>query len=538
MAAKDCPILNMYTSFFGLNEKPFSITPDPRYLFMSERHTEALAHLVYGLNESGGFIQLTGEVGTGKTTLVRGLLQQLPEETDVALILNPQISRTEFLIAICEELGALIPEDTCSSKALTDSLNHFLLKNHGRGRRTVLIVDEAQNLAIDVLEQVRLLTNLETSKQKLLQIILIGQPELRELLARNELRQLAQRVTGRYHLEPLLRDETSGYIDHRLNVAGAPRQIFSPQAKREVYRLSQGVPRIINVICDRSLLGAFSTDEPEISPELVRRAAAEVYDASRLSMSRWFPGLKLVIATAAVAVVVAGVAWAAVSMFDSGSEPGPSDSEPVPVREMLGNVLTDQSIATDTASAFDVMFKLWSSEYVQGSGRACEQAERRELFCLFQRGTLSQVRSLDRPAILSLRDGGGNLHQVVLSGLTDTTALITVGDRNIPVTIDDLQQYWFGEYLLLWRPQIGEVKAFFPGMRDSHVKWLRESLSAIQGQPVAPMTSDYYDAYLEERVKDYQREKRLNVDGLVGHQTQIAINTDLGAETPRLAQVN
>ena len=203
----------MYTSFFGLNEKPFAITPDPRYLFLSERHGEALAHLVYGVTESGGFIQLTGEVGTGKTTLVRSLLlNKMPENADVAVVLNPQLSVVEFLATICEELHIDVPHNKGSVKALTDALNRHLLKAHAEGRRTILVVDEAQNLAPAVLEQVRLLTNLETAKQKLLQIILIGQEELRDLLARNDLRQLAQRITARYHLEPLSRDETASYI--------------------------------------------------------------------------------------------------------------------------------------------------------------------------------------------------------------------------------------------------------------------------------------------------------------------------------------
>jgi general secretion pathway protein A len=266
----------MYTSFFGLNEKPFAITPDPRYLFMSERHGEALAHL-YGVTESGGFMQLTGEVGTGKTTLVRTLLQnKLPNNADVAVVLNPRLSVIEFLETICEELGILAPEIRGSVKALVDALNGQLLKAHADGRRVILVVDEAQNLSRDVLEQVRLLTNLETAKQKLLQIILIGQPELRDLLAREDLRQLAQRITGRYHLEPLSRDETAQYIEHRLRVAGALGEVFDSAAKREVYRLTEGVPRLINVICDRALLGAYSKESRRVNRRLVLRAAAEI----------------------------------------------------------------------------------------------------------------------------------------------------------------------------------------------------------------------------------------------------------------------
>ena len=238
----------MYTDFFGLHEKPFSITPDPRYLFLSERHGEALAHLVYGVTESGGFIQLTGEVGTGKTTLVRTLLlNRMPENADVAVVLNPQLSVLEFLATICEELHIDVPHNKGSIKAQTDALNRHLLKAHAEGRRTILVVDEAQNLSPAVLEQVRLLTNLETAKQKLLQIILIGQPELRELLDRTDLRQLAQRITARYHLEPLSSAESAQYIEHRLKVAGALGEVFDTGARKEVFRLSKGVPRLINV---------------------------------------------------------------------------------------------------------------------------------------------------------------------------------------------------------------------------------------------------------------------------------------------------
>ena len=550
----------MYTSFFGLNEKPFSITPDPRYLFMSERHTEGLAHLIYGVKEGGGFIQLTGEVGTGKTTLVRSLLQQLPETADVALILNPQLSRVEFLSAICEELGVALPEQADSIKALTTALNAFLLRNHGRGRRTILIVDEAQNLRIDVLEQVRLLTNLETTKQKLLQIILIGQPELRELLSRNDMRQLAQRVTGRYHLEPLDREEALAYIDHRLKVAGAVGEIFTPAAKRDLYRLSSGIPRMINVIADRALLGAFTRETHLVPPELVRSAAAEVYDRG----TRFPPWMRWLAAAAVAGLMVGGIvlllmdserpaaqlAESAIPTPPPTAQPAAAESmpaaqvQPVAISEPetivpLGQVLAEAGADTGTDQAFTTLFRLWDIPYTRGPMRACKQAEAHNLYCLFQRGSLSQVRSLDRPVILTLRDELSNEHQVVLAGLDDDEATLAVGEKQYRVTPQELDNYWYGEYLLLWRPETGKVKAFFPGMTDPGVPWIRSSLSAIQGEPVAPMDSELFDDNLEARVRQYQRERRLNVDGLVGQQTQIAMNTDLGAmNRPRLARPN
>ena len=551
----------MYTSFFGLNEKPFSITPDPRYLFMSERHTEALAHLIYGVRESGGFIQLTGEVGTGKTTLVRSLLQQLPENADVAVILNPQLSRNEFLSAICEELGVALPESTESIKALINVLNAYLLRNHSRGRHTILIVDEAQNLQVDVLEQVRLLTNLETSKKKLLQIILIAQPELRESLSRNDMRQLAQRITGRYHLQPLNRDETIAYIDHRLKVAGGLSTIFSNGAKRELYRLAQGVPRMINVIADRSLLGAFTSDDRQVTPALVRSAASEVFDQRVTTFAPWYRWLRAVATVFAVVVVAAVVGLASArwlrvpadlpKIAAQVSEPPPIVNslpavslarEPVTIsvpEDKLELVLKGNGDATTTDHAFQALLALWGAEYSRGTTGACEQAERYSLHCMFQRGSLSQVRSLDRPVILTLRDRQSRQHQVVLSGLNDEVAAINIGEKEYQVSVADLANFWFGEYLLLWQPQIGEVKAFYPGMRDQHIKWLRESLAEIQGEPIRPMESDFYDGDLELRVRDYQRERRLNVDGLVGKQTQISINTDLGAaDRPRLVRAN
>ena len=303
----------MYAAFFGLAEPPFTITPDPRYLFASSRHAEALAHLVYGVSEAGGFIQLTGEVGTGKTTLVRSLLAREPSGVDIALVLNPRVTVPEFLLTLCEELSIPMPGAASGSvKALVDALSAHLLAAHAAGRRVAVIIDEAHLLERDVLEQVRLLTNLETSTRKLLQVILIGQPELRELLAREDLRQVAQRITGRHHLEPLSREETAAYVRHRLRVAGATREIFTPAALRELHRRSGGLPRLVNVIADRALLGAFAGDRHEVSSGLLRAAAAEV--AGEADGSRVWPWL----VTAATVLLVAVSAWWAWSQRTMG----------------------------------------------------------------------------------------------------------------------------------------------------------------------------------------------------------------------------
>lgn len=267
----------MYQDFFGLKNAPFSIVPDHRVVYMSESHREAVAHLLYSLRKSGGFIQLTGEVGTGKTTVSRYLLQHLPENVDVALLLNPRINEQEMLETICDELKIRYPRGPGATlKNLIGILNYYLLGSHSKGRHTVLIIDEAQNLSREVLEQVRLLTNLETSTDKLLQIILIGQPELVHMLNRHDLRQLSQRIVGRYQLKPLNLKETREYIDYRLKQAGCERPLFTRNATQRIHKLSEGIPRVINVLCDNALMGAYSEDQEKVSVGIVMRAASEV----------------------------------------------------------------------------------------------------------------------------------------------------------------------------------------------------------------------------------------------------------------------
>lgn len=300
----------VYRSHFAFRDPPFSISPDPRYLYLSEGHREAFAHLLYGAEQSGGFVQLTGEVGTGKTTLCRCLLEQLPAHVDVALVLNPRLTDIELLATICDELHVAYPDSTTSLKELIDALYTCLLDARLRGRQTLLIIDEAQNLAPDVLEQIRLLTNLETTTEKLLQIILIGQPELVSLLDRAELRQLAQRITARYHLRPFSQRDVHGYIAHRLAVAGCTDPIFSRSAIREVYRFSKGVPRLINAICDRALLGAYIGNRKKVNPRIVRAAAKEIEGrdggAGRVSLSfMWVSATTL----------TAGMAFAAIMLL-------------------------------------------------------------------------------------------------------------------------------------------------------------------------------------------------------------------------------
>ena len=547
----------MYSSFFGLNEKPFSITPDPRYLFLSERHGEALAHLVYGVTESGGFIQLTGEVGTGKTTLVRSLLlNRMPDNADVAVVLNPQLSVVEFLATICEELHIEVAHNRGSIKALTDALNRHLLAAHAQGRRTILVVDEAQNLAPAVLEQVRLLTNLETAKQKLLQIILIGQPELRELLARNDLRQLAQRITARYHLEPLSAEETASYIEHRLKVAGALGEVFDPGAKKEVFRLSQGVPRLINVICDRALLGAYARESRRINARLIRLAAAEV--KGELQRSPWIGRLAVAASVLGIAVILAS-AWfvlrgeqpsePAVQQAAIAAEPEPEPAavveEPAPA-EKPGEVDTGPNLQEELQLAQELttrdfamaaLFDTWGLEYRSGGRSGCEQAADEGLACLSQRASWAGLTQMDRPAVLTLVDDNGSSHDVVLTGIRGDYAELSIGGVTVTHPVAEITPAWFGEFLLLWRPPAGAATYLGPGSSGPAVASLRQSLAAIDDRYAsANPDSEMFDAELDQLVRTFQRDHRLDVDGLAGQQTQIIINSLLAVDgVPRLS---
>ncbi len=555
----------MYLTFFGLAEKPFAITPDPRYLYLGARHADALAHLVYGINEAGGFIQLTGEVGTGKTTTIRSLLARAPKNAEIALILNPKLSPEEFLRSLCEELGLGVSDSAeHNTKELVDQLNRYLLRAHSQGRRVVLIVDEAQNLAPEVLEQIRLLTNLETETQKLLQIILIGQPELRRLLGREDLRQLAQRITGRYHLDPLSREESFAYVRHRLRVAGATSDIFTRPALREVYRVSGGIPRLINIVCDRALLAAYTQDLHQAPAALVRRAGAEVFGHELTP-----PWMPLLLGAVAAAILAGGVAalWRFLPLGhekQAAARSQASTSRPLPVSRVppnsgatasaaaasttdttarsameppaskLASLLSSYPADTNTDSAFGTLFGLWKVRYTPGATDGCSQALHQGLQCLMQRGSLAQLRLLNRPAILMLTDDGGASRQVVLRGIGDDNATLQLGAHLTSVGLADLSRYWFGDFVLLWHPVAKDVRDLRSGMHGDPVRRLRHELTLWSGASDSS-ASDEYDSSLVQLVEQFQHAHRLTVDGIAGVETQVALDSALAApDTPVL----
>jgi general secretion pathway protein A len=549
----------VYTEFFGLNEKPFAITPDPRYLYMSARHTDALAHLLYGISESGGFIQLTGEVGTGKTTLIRSVLEQLPEKADIALILSPQLTTVEFLATIVQELHCPPPTER-TVKAYIDVLNAHLMQAHSEGRRVVLIVDEAQTLSPELLEQVRLLTNLETSKQKLLQIILIGQPELRELLDRPEMRQIAQRITGRYHLEPLRKDDTRAYVSHRLRVAGAQSDIFTKRAIDALYKHARGIPRLINVIADRALLAGYTKDQRSVDVKLVAAAADEVFGVRR--KATWWP---IATTTAGVLAVAFGVTnlrntpnavEPVGEQFLGAPAPAASPAAELPVEAVsvaasppiaaatepppptFAELLANPQFKLTTDDAIAELLSIWGVPYDEARGEPCVQAQERGLRCLFQRrGTLGELRRVNWPTILSLVTADGAEHSVVVTALGYDHARLVANGSTFELPLAELSYYWFGDHLLLWRPGDAPAHDLMPGDNDIGVRWVRDTLATLGGEPVSSGASTLYDDALEQRVRAYQRSHQLTVDGIVGARTQIAMLAELGlADTPSLGK--
>lgn len=537
----------MYTAHFGLTENPFSITPDPRYLYLSDRHREALAHLLYGAGESGGFVQLTGEVGTGKTTVCRAFLDQLPDHVDVALILNPSLTAPELLQALCDELRIEAPPGCTSTKELVDRLNDYLLDAHARGRRTVVIVDEAQNLRPDVLEQIRLLTNLETETHKLLQIFLVGQPELRQVLSQKGLRQVAQRITARYHLIPLARTETADYIRHRLSVAGCTRVLFTAGALRLIYRYTGGVPRLINNLCDRALLGAYATDNNRVSARIVRHALQELRGEPAVAWWKlpryWLKvGPALVMALAGILALSAWwqdpaqleSVWAAVRaglpsmlLAEQASSVPPATAQPEqPARIELGEVLRDPETHADRGTAENRLLAQWGITAPDTGLGLCEQAAMHGLKCLEDKGTWNSLRGYNRPAIIRLRDESGRTFYTVTKALEGDSITLDLAGRELSFPVIEVDRFWYGEFLLLWRPPVDGIQIIRPGSVGGAVQWLRQALDRVQGVQTGVQVPDpaRFDAALMERVKEFQRSRGLAVDGIAGTETLIQLS--------------
>ena len=525
----------MYKDYFGLREEPFSIAPDPQFLYMSERHREALAHLLYGLKTDGGFVLLTGEVGTGKTTVCRCLLEQIPENSEIAFVLNPKLTVIELLETICDELGISYPQDNQSIKVFIDAINRFLLEAHSQGRKTVLIIDEAQNLSPTVLEQIRLLTNLETNKQKLLQVLMIGQPELKEMLERADLRQLAQRITARYHLEPLSRNEIKAYISHRLNVAGVERPLFPAATLRKLYSLSGGVPRLINLLCDRALLGAYVREQQSVSPKLLHKAAIEVFGNRSKSHQ---PGVLLWQWLLTLLVVAIGSVVLVSTYWPEREIPAPATTEVATAKSPPLDTLEwdEQHLITQSrAMAFRDLFSLWQANFNGEQGSIDDQAGRQGLSLLNKRGSLGMLRQLDRPAVLKLKNLQGQEFYATLISLTEATASLIIGSQRRTIPIAALSEQWYGEFSLLWQTPVDFRGALKPGDKGKMVTWLEEQMAILNGRAARAENEVLFDQQLQREVQEFQAEVGLVPDGVVGAFTLIQLNSRISQQQPTLS---
>ena len=565
----------MYKQFFGLKQAPFSIAPDPRYLFMSERHREALAHLLYGVGGGGGFVLLTGEIGAGKTTVCRCFLEQIPRRCNVAYIFNPKLTVAELLKSVCDEFhipyehrGPGVP----TVKDHLDPLNKFLLDTHAVGQNNVLIIDEAQSLSADVLEQLRLLTNLETNERKLLQIVLIGQPELRTMLARPELEQLAQRVIARFHLEALSQAETVQYIRHRLAVAGMPGgHPFDRPAMRRVHHWTRGVPRRINLLCDRALLGAYATGKGDVGVEIVDKAAREVFDQAEPAARQRFGrrpmavlGLGAALGGALLGVMLAAVnggtpresgalsAVAAVSalaadraptglaprasgvspsgvMARSAAPAGAASASATPASADL-NAAFD-ALIDDEKEAWRLLAAAWNLQLDDGD--PCRLAQRRQVQCFRSSTSLALIRQLDRPGIVSLHGDQGRVAYALLTGLHGTNATLRAGGRTFDVPLASLVTLWRGDFATFWRAPEGWRSDIMGSGSAPVAEWLSTQLARAQGQP-APGRNEATEGALRSRIAAFQLAQGLKPDGLVGPMTLMQLNRASGVDEPRL----
>ena len=563
----------MYESYFGLHTEPFSVAPDPRFMYLSDVHREALRQLEIGLRGGAGFVVLTGEIGAGKTTVWRSFLEQLPSNFDVSTVVNPKLGVDALLARVCEDLRVSLPEGP--GRDPIDALHGHLLLVHAQGRRTLIAVDEAQALSDAVLEQLRLLTNLVTSDRKLVQVLLIGQPELQDLLERPVLEPVAQRVVARFHLPALPEEETRRYIAHRLAVAGASGPPpFDAAALARIHELCGGVPRRINVLCDRALLAACEARVARVTPALVDQAAKEVFaraprpkpvaealpaptaEAAQAVPAPVVPPLSPSTAAPAPADhrgvwIMAGIALVAglivspwLRSWLSGPERAPARAAtpvvapvaaPVdlpasagagPVTLPAPPTLDIFAIPGDEASAWRALASQWGATLPAGD--PCAAAPALGLQCFRGRGGLAAIRQLDRPALVTLTDPLGRSTTALLTAMSAQDVTLRLGNREQVLPLAALARDWRGEFGTLWRAPPGYREGMLVTSEDGPFsRWVADRLASADGGSRRP---------LDERIVAFQLAQGLAPDGLVGPQTLMQLNRAAGVDEPRLGR--
>ncbi|MFQ3345639.1 MAG: general secretion pathway protein A [Porticoccaceae bacterium] len=551
--------MSIYLQHFALKREPFSIVPDPDFLYPSQQHRQAVAHLKYGLDREGGFILLTGEVGTGKTTLTRTMLQRIPAHVRVAYVLNSKLNETDLLASICDELAIRLStsKNLSFSKTCIDALNQDLLASHAKGQKTLIVIEEAQNLSADVLETLRLLSNLETNTHKLLHILLVGQPELLEILGQKGLRQLNQRVVSRFHLLPLDQSELSNYINHRLHHAGAAGPIFDQGCSKVLFRLTKGVPRLINLICHQSLLAAYSLGVKNVSPDLVKDASVEILsglDNGKPNRSNNPLKAGLLVVSILVSVFV----FLPRNTIDSWREliaiNESTNYDDLLIIEDLATDLVEQNISpltateeemidlvfTDTSNPLVNLLAAWSIESSEVystevfSGIAATFGLQSENVTKAAPWILNAI---DRPGLVVLDEGDGLPKSYLLAQLNEDSVTLITKDGEIYFDLEQFLNRWTGSFLYLWRPHKG-IDLLMQGDIDKlAMHWLQEKLSLGGDGIEKVITGGRYTEAVKDQVIEFQRRHNLDADGIVGRQTLMRLNELFDDEIPRLRGV-
>ncbi|WP_434762416.1 AAA family ATPase [Vibrio fortis] len=546
----------MYKEYFGFVEMPFSIVPNSRYLFLSQRHQEAMQNLQAGLGDGGGFAMLTGEVGTGKTTVAKAMLASLDDQTQAGLILNPTFSNIELLEAVCDEFEIDYPEQA-SLKQLSQAIHSFLLDSHEQGVQTLLVIDEAQHLAADVLEQLRLLTNLETDSRKLLKVLLVGQPELQQHLQTNQLRQLAQRITGRYHLLPLNAQEAGKYIAFRLETAGAQQMLFSNRSVKSIAQYTHGIPRLINLVCDKALQLSFHQGEKTPSQATVEQACqqimsfqAEVYQAPAKPQSAVWPKL---VQYSALSALGLGLAWGTLTYLPQNIdkwlvteqanvalEPQVKTTIQMPVEmqaEPEAPLLPDDialqlTQGTSRASAIQDLYQLWGYQSSLRDG-LCLSEPQSVFVCVEGQATLRELIQLNSPVVLNLTFEEESYH-AVLYGLSDKSVELLVNQSLVQIPVSALEVLWQGDYVAIWKQPLRETLR--EGDSGEAVALLDLLLSEVLGENVTGQ--EQFDNELKRKVEAFQVWQGMSVDGIAGKRTLARLQRIAQLDSPILMSIN